>query len=567
MGLFRSNDWPFSVKFGLSPVLGIIIMLILASIGIQGLSRQATSLDKIVKDDFDGLRLLSSAQTGLEAINGGLYRVLALSAAKTPNLDTAAELTKVTARLTAVTKDLRDFADHYAQKDEKPKVEDLITELQKYQGATDWVSQMLEIDFNSAVSFLVPLDGNYQHLTDALERLEMERANEVETESASSTEGARTARSLFISLTIAGAILASGIAVWITHVSVKSIRAIAGATQELAEGHNDIDIQDLARRDELGAIVASLNVFRDNQIRVISLQAEHEQSALKSEQDRRQALLTMAANFENSVGKIVAIVAAAAAELQSSAGSLTNASEVSSREGSAVNAAFDNMLQRVDQVTEVAHAMTGSIQRLGSRMAESSMIARTASTETAATANTVKELAQAAQRIGDVVQLINKIARQTNLLALNATIEAARAGDAGKGFAVVAIEVKNLATQTAEATRDIAQQVEEIQSTTASTVAAITNIQKTVSSIDMASAETAQAMEEQAKVTRDITISIKAVGSDAHAVSSSIDSANRATAETSSGAAAVLGASQDLTAQAGTLTREMREFLVKIRQS
>src|SRR6202000_674569 len=91
-------------------------------------------------------------------------------------------------------------------------------------------------------------------------------------------------------------------------------------------------------------------------------------------------------------------------------------------------------------------------------------IAASAVREAEATDGTVRGLADAALKIGDVVRLINDIASQTNLLALNATIEAARAGEAGKGFAVVASEVKSLANQTARATEDIKNQVLEIQS-------------------------------------------------------------------------------------------------------
>ena len=97
-------------------------------------------------------------------------------------------------------------------------------------------------------------------------------------------------------------------------------------------------------------------------------------------------------------------------------------------------------------------------------------MASTAVDEAGATNGRVEQLAKAASRIGDVVELINAIASQTNLLALNATIEAARAGEAGRGFAVVAAEVKALADQTAKATNEIGQQVVDIQAATEESV-------------------------------------------------------------------------------------------------
>jgi methyl-accepting chemotaxis protein len=117
----------------------------------------------------------------------------------------------------------------------------------------------------------------------------------------------------------------------------------------------------------------------------------------------------------------------------------------------------------------------------------------------------VSGLATAAQKIGDVVKLINNIAEQTNLLALNATIEAARAGEAGRGFAVVASEVKSLATQTAKATDEISAQIAEVQGTTASAVNVIEAITQTISRVNEISATIAVSVEEQASVTQSIS--------------------------------------------------------------
>ena len=118
-------------------------------------------------------------------------------------------------------------------------------------------------------------------------------------------------------------------------------------------------------------------------------------------------------------------------------------------------------------------------------------------------------LSSAAQKVGDVVSLISRIAAQTNLLALNATIEAARAGEAGRGFAVVAQEVKTLATQTAKATQDISGQIAEMQEATDLSVDAIDKIQKKISEVEHISTIIASAVHEQGAATQEIARNVR----------------------------------------------------------
>ena len=177
----------------------------------------------------------------------------------------------------------------------------------------------------------------------------------------------------------------------------------------------------------------------------------------------------------------------------------------------------------------------------------------------------VQGLADAAQKIGEVVSLINDIAAQTNLLALNATIEAARAGEAGKGFAVVAAEVKSLANQTAKATEEIGTQVAGIQGATKDSVEAIKSIGKTIGEVNEIATTIASAVEEQSAATQEIARNVQQAAKGTQEVSSNIAGVTQAAGETGTAATQVLGASGDLAKQSEALREQVDRFLAKIR--
>lgn len=159
----------------------------------------------------------------------------------------------------------------------------------------------------------------------------------------------------------------------------------------------------------------------------------------------------------------------------------------------------------VQAVASAAEELVASVQEIGRRVDDATTITNRAVSLSQQTNDIINGLAVSADKIGQVVGLINTIAAQTNLLALNATIEAARAGEAGKGFAVVATEVKALASQTAQATADIAAQIETVQGGTDSAVTAIQDISTVINSINEISTSIAAAIEEQGAVTREIS--------------------------------------------------------------
>jgi methyl-accepting chemotaxis protein len=177
----------------------------------------------------------------------------------------------------------------------------------------------------------------------------------------------------------------------------------------------------------------------------------------------------------------------------------------------------------------------------------------------------VAELANAAARIGDVVELINAIAGQTNLLALNATIEAARAGEAGRGFAVVASEVKALAEQTAKATGEIGQQIGGIQNATEESVGSIKEIGETIARMSEIASAIASAVEEQSSATREISRNVQQAAHGTQEVSANVANVREGANETGSASSQVLAAAKSLAGQSSRLRGEVARFLDSVR--
>jgi methyl-accepting chemotaxis protein len=563
--LLRIADWPFLVKLGLAPAVAVGLMILLALTGLSGIATQSASVDKIIQTSVEGSALLAEAQNGVQAINGGLYRVLALKAAKTPGLDSDAELKKLGSQIDLVVAKLAQFRDRFATEEQKPQVSKLIEDIQKYKGAVDWVSQMLEIDFNSAVSFLTPFDQNFQSLTGTISRMVDAGGKSSHADAATATAAAAATRESFLWTTIVAVTAVVLFAAFIGRATSSSIGRIASATHRLAEGDTSIDISALARRDELGEIVESLDVFAGSLKKVAALQVEQEEMKQKAERERQASLLKFADEFETSVRGVVDTVASASGEMQAAARGLGTTAEETSRKSMAVAAASAQASANVQTVAAATEELSSSIAEIGRQVEMSTQIARQAVGQATETGQTVDSLAQAAQRIGDVVKLIRDIASQTNLLALNATIEAARAGDAGKGFAVVASEVKTLASQTAKATEEISIQIAEIQGATNQTVSAIQSIGGTISQIDEIASTIASAVHEQSAATREIAGNVQQAAQGTGEISANISGVTDATNHTATASSQMLQSSSELSQQAEELRAGVAQFLKSLR--
>jgi uncharacterized protein YoxC len=286
---------------------------------------------------------------------------------------------------------------------------------------------------------------------------------------------------------------------------------------------------------------------------------------VRLEQEKKLVLMRLATDFEAMIGKVVDAVASASGNLEASAGTLTSTAERSRELAERVTSASGEASTNVQSVAAATEELAASVNEIGRQVQESSRISNEAVGQARKTNDRVSELAKAAARIGDVVELINTIAGQTNLLALNATIEAARAGEAGRGFAVVASEVKALAEQTAKATGEISQQINGIQSATGESVAAIKEIGDTIGKMSEIAGAIAAAVEEQEAATREISRNVQQAANGTTRVSANIGDVEREAGATGSASTQVLSAARSLSTESGRLKLEVSKFLESVR--
>jgi methyl-accepting chemotaxis protein len=344
-----------------------------------------------------------------------------------------------------------------------------------------------------------------------------------------------------------------------------ALGSLKAKMEKLASGDLAFDSSETQRRDEIGEMARTLKVFKDNALAMQRLKIDQEEMKKTAERERKQALEALAGNFERQVRGVADAVSSAATQMQSTARAMSAGAERTREQTLAVAAGAEQATTNVQTVAMASQELSASIGDIGRQVHEASSVARQAADEGERTNTAISGLSDAAQKIGEVVALINDIASQTNLLALNATIEAARAGDAGKGFAVVASEVKALATQTARATDDIRSQIGAIQSETGSAVQAIQSISKTILTVNRISSAISAAVEEQAAATHEITRNVQQAASSTQDVSRNVSGVSAAVQNAGATAEAMLSAADELARQAQLLSREVDGFLRSVR--
>jgi methyl-accepting chemotaxis protein len=335
--------------------------------------------------------------------------------------------------------------------------------------------------------------------------------------------------------------------------------------QDIADGAIDKPVEETDRGDEIGRMAETLEVLRQTALTARTLEAAQVATKERSEQEKRDALISLADRFDASVGQLVGMMASGSGELEATAKSMSSTAEGTNSRAAVVGSAATEASQRVQTVAAAAEELSSSITEISRQVAQSAEVTGRAVESARRTDTIVRALSDGAQQIEHVAELISSIAAQTNLLALNATIEAARAGEAGRGFAVVASEVKSLASQTAEATREIGDKITQIQGATKEAVDAIGGITATIEEVSRIATSIGAAIEEQGAATAEIARSVSQTAEATKEVTTNIGGVSAAANETGNAAGMVLAAASNLSKQAEQLSGEVGTFLAGVR--
>jgi methyl-accepting chemotaxis protein len=558
MKRFRLVDLPLIIKMGFAPAFALLMLAVLATGSIVVQRQQSAALQQVVAVDMrDNLRIQQLTKR-IEGVHGELYLALTHTAGQIDVDQVGGRMTHILAEMDAIKKELTELQKNAdgAQKGDYAK---LIKAIDECRSAIDVVSGMIGVDFGTAVGFVAPFEEEYKKMTAMLDKVVQQENAQTAARAAEAQKEAAQAQTISIIGSIITVLAVAGLALVSVLATRRAINDIARATETLAKGDNSIDIERLARKDELGAIVGSLGVFKQNQLNLEQMRAEQEAARALTDEER-------AAN-ERSAAEAAKVAATVVSELASGLeklasgdltyrvtaefpgdyrklkddfnGAITQMQETmkviaASTDGLRTGAdeiahASDDLSRRTEQqaasLEETAAALdelTATVKRTASGAKQASDVVSTARGEAQHSGEVVRqavsamgEIENSSRQIGNIIGVIDEIAFQTNLLALNAGVEAARAGEAGKGFAVVASEVRALAQRSAEAAKEIkalisssSQQVGSGVSLVGQTGEALQRIVAKVGEIDALVTEIAASAEEQATGLQEVNTAV-----------------------------------------------------------
>ncbi|MCJ2090142.1 methyl-accepting chemotaxis protein [Methylobacterium sp. E-005] len=548
--------------------LSSLFLFLLVAAAIQG----GMTIVRMKFVDHQLAELLDKAMPSLDAVEtiSALTVKARLLQVRVATADTEAERDAGRAAVEEMLKDQSARVEAYKARitapDEQTLYDTLVAKLKAQHYAWERLRGMSLSQREAAMAYYRgAMNARYQDVAQAARALVDRHVRAVEEAGRSARESQASAVSTTITILAAMLMVGLGALLYALRGVSRPITVMTNAMRRLADGDTGSAVPYAGRGDEIGAMAAAVQVFRQNLIQTRTLEAEAARARAGAEVQRRQGMRDLAERFETAIGGIVRAVTAAATQLQATARALTaTATRTADRSGDA-RAAAAEAAANVNTVAAAAEELGSSVDEIGRQVVASADLAQVAAREAGATTDLVQALSTGTRSIREVVTLISAIAGQTNLLALNATIEAARAGEAGKGFAVVAAEVKQLAEQTAKATGEISRQIDQIQGSTDHAVRAIDGIAGRIREIDATATTIASAVAQQGAATQEIVRNVAQAAAGTGAVTDNISEVAGAADETGAAAGQVLRAASAMAEQAARLGSEVEHFLETVR--